>query len=603
MKRAATEHILHNTAPRARTLRAGVYVFGSVVSEMILTFCILSIISTASCHQSVDWSPFEVVTALEGKYSVNLIRSLPIQQYWDVQKGSFRTGLLGEDMSRQFPQYTSFVERKVIRAGKNMGVDNHIVDTASLYMCSLSAIQELADTGDELMMKQMMVNRSRSDNLGSPAELTESGGASLSELQVLSEAMSFLQSAHNSSLQRFFMDKDNKVDRTNVRKARQVAQYSLVHSALTAEIDSFLSNANDSNVQKFSALHDIVRMMESTRYSQKEQALSKQHQENVLAFRRAINLTMEALTYRAAAELSAANAQRAFEEEQLLATKSELLQAEVEKVVETFFAELSSYVLYVQSNPAVALVVLRNCLIGVFLILLCFEVGQLILLVVRKLSGTSYLPKVTRLGAKSWWGAPASSAAAHPAAPLLGSACATGPQLLKALDALTVAVGNRLALPNLLVTGPAGSGKSSTSRATLQHIAQVAAASNAHVSCVVLCGADLQALGNGAATGFLNDLIRRYSCQHRRRTSAWAEALVLVVDDADSIIAARSSSGGTGNSNTAHGSSMNGSLFALLTGLRENSPFVSVILTSRLRVEAVDVAILDRFDAKICAYA
>lgn len=560
---------------------------------MIWVLCILGNLVAALSHEGVDWSPFEVTTTLDGEYSVDLIKALPIQQYWDVQKGSFRTGLLGEDMNKVFPQFTSFVERKVIRAGKNMGMDNHIVDTASLYMCSLSAIKQLASAGDELEMK-ISPYRSSSVEMSSQSSKTEIGDASIDELRAEAQAVAFQRSAHNYSQVRFLMDKENSLNRVNVRRTRQVAQYLAVHSALISEILSFLTHANDSNVQKFSALRDTVELMEATRYSQKEQALSKQHQENVLSFRRAINTTMEALAFRAAAELSAAHALRAFEEQQLLATKSELLQAEVEKVLETFFAEVSSHLLFVQSNPAVAFVIVRNGLIGVFLILLCFEVGQLILLIVKKLSGTSYLPRVRRLGAKSWWGG-SSEEVPDPVGPLRWS-CDTGPQLQKALHGLTVAIGSRLALPNLLVTGPAGSGKSSMSRAILDHIAQVAAASGAHVSCMVLCGADLQALGNGAATGFLNDLIRKYSCQRMRRANMWLETLVLVVDDADSIIAARSSANDTQLSNATHGS-MNGSLFALLTGLRENSPFVSVILTSRLPVRAADGAILDRYDA------
>jgi len=45
----------------------------------------------------------------------------------------------------------------------------------------------------------------------------------------------------------------------------------------------------------------------------------------------------------------------------------------------------------------------------------------------------------------------------------------------------------------------------------------------------------------------------------------------------------------------AQGFSSNGSLFALLTGLRVNSPFVSVVMTVRLPVRSLDAAILDRY--------
>ena len=131
------------------------------------------------------------------------------------------------------------------------------------------------------------------------------------------------------------------------------------------------------------------------------------------------------------------------------------------------------------------------------------------------------------------------------------------------------------------------------SRVVLENMAQAAASSGASISSLIVCGADLQAMGNGRATDFLNNLICKYVNQSGRR-----EALVLMVDDADSIIAARGGGGGgqqqQGLEATSQGGCYSGSLFALLTGLRDNSPFVSVVLTSRLAVNAVDVAILDR---------
>jgi hypothetical protein len=310
---------------------------------------------------------------------------------------------------------------------------------------------------------------------------------------------------------------------------------------------------------------------------------------------------MEALSYRSLQELAAANEQRSFEQDQLLATRTELLQAEVEKVIDTFFDEAYQYAAYAHDHPMASINVGRNVLVAVFLVLTLFEICNVALLVAKRLSGASYLSKVVRLGATPWWSV-GGARVAHPTTSCdtgLSWSAATKHRLQLSLRAVSVAIVNGLPLPNVLVTGPAGSGKSSMGRVVLENMAQAAASSGARLSSLVVCGADLQALGNGGATDFLSNLICKYVNQSGKR-----EALVLVVDDADSIIAARGGGGGQqqqqqqqqqGLEATSQGGGCySGSLFALLTGLRDNSPFVSVVLTSRLAVNAVDVAILDR---------
>eukprot|EP00598_Pedospumella_elongata_P004226 CAMPEP_0184974638 /NCGR_PEP_ID=MMETSP1098-20130426/6075_1 /TAXON_ID=89044 /ORGANISM="Spumella elongata, Strain CCAP 955/1" /LENGTH=817 /DNA_ID=CAMNT_0027497251 /DNA_START=49 /DNA_END=2502 /DNA_ORIENTATION=+ len=554
----------------------------------------------ARADDHVDWSAFEVQAMVNGQENLDIIRKLPIQQYWDVQKGSFRSGLIGETISSEFPQFVSHVERKVIKGGRVLGADSHVVDTTSLFMCSLSAAQELIRMELELSTKHGMFSYSRdADN----ENTDDNVGFSLEDLVVQQQAL-HAQDAHVQ--QRAANNKLAKEYAAKVlgsRKSFKLARLSEVHTNLLAAQRAHLSSLNNSRVDKFCDLSTVAENAELARRLQKQEYLAAQHEADVQALRQTINTTMQAVAFRAAAEVSAAQAQRAFEEGQLLATRTELLQAEVETLIDTFFEEMYGYVAYVQANPAVAVLVGRNTLIGVFLILLVFELGNLILLVCRKLSTDPFLPKVVSLNRSFTLQADRDNRS-----PILVWAPSADQQLCRALDAVSAATTHRLPLPNLLVSGPAGSGKSSMCQAILQHIAHVAASSNAPMSSLMVCGADLQALGNGTATGFLNDLIGKYS---RRR----CESLVLVIDDADGIVAARDRDQGQdrdsrgSNPNISErqedgaqataamqGVNSNGSLFALLTGLRENSPFVSIVMTVRLPVRSLDTAVLDRLD-------
>ncbi len=550
----------------------------------------------ARADDQVDWSSFEVYSLVNGQENMDIVRKLPIQQYWDVQKGSFRSGLIGETISNEFPQFVSHVERKVVKAGRVLGADSHVVDTASLFMCSLSAVQELIAIEIQLSAKHGAFLCSGHDD---EKYSNDSFEHSLEDLEVQQQAL-LMQDVHIQQLimnNKFTQDSATKL--LGSRKSSKLAHLSDVHADLLAALTAHLSSLNTSRVDKFNDLRIVTQKAELARLLQKQEYLVTQHEADVQALRQTINTTMQAVAFRAAAEVSAAEAQRAFEEGQLLATRTELLQAEVETLIDTFFEEMYGYVAYVQANPAVAVLVLRNALLGVFLILLVFELGNLILLVCRKLSTDPFLPKVISLN-RSFTQQNGRTTSSSPS--LVWSPSADQ-QLRRALDAVSAATTHRLPLPNLLVSGPAGSGKSSMCQAILQHIAHVATTSTdapqAAVSALVVCGADLQALGNGTATGFLNDLITQYSRQRRG-------SLVLVIDDADSIVAARDRE----DNNTCNfgvpedavegtqmlqGFSSNGSLFALLTGLRVNSPFVSVLITVRLPVPSLDAAILDRY--------
>lgn len=557
-------------------------------------------VSSVSAGEHVDWSSFEVQALVNNQENLEIVKRLPFQQYWDVQKGSFRSGLIGETISGAYPQFVSYVERKVVKGGRTLGADSHVVDTTSLFMCSLSAVQELINTELQLSTKYETLSYYRVDNRTC---FDSSLGHSIEDLNTQEKALQLQDVKIQKLLANYNFLRDTKLKLLDVRKSFKLDYVSKLHTELIEALTAHMISLNSSRSDKFANLFHEAQTAELVMRFQKQGYLEAQHEADVHSLRQAINITMLAVAYRAAAELSAAQAQRAFEEGQLLATRTELLQAEVETLINTFFEEVYGYVAYVHANPAVSMLVLRNVLLGVFLILLIFELGNLIMLVSRKLSANSSLPSTVRLKSLRQIGTGSNSPSRLVWAPTADQ------QIRRALMAMSTATMHRLPLPNLLVSGPAGSGKSSMCQTVLEHIAKGAesCAASSALSALVVCGADLQALGNGTATGFLNDLLGKYSRQQR-------ESLVLVIDDADSIIAARDKEDcckegnidnhdsaqrehrARGGDESVHGSNANGSLFALLTGLRENSPFVSVVMTVRMPLQLLDSAVLDRLD-------
>jgi hypothetical protein len=372
----------------------------------------------------------------------------------------------------------------------------------------------------------------------------------------------------------------------HVRNATMVSHLNQVHTTSYHDLGKYFEALRTTTAAKFAALANVAIASEASVRQLKEDELRSDAEAAINSFRREVDLLMGALMFRHEQELQAALRHQEYAEQQLLATQTDLLQVEVEEVINTFFAEVMDCARVLTSNPAAALAGLRYGALAVLTMLTVVEVIKVILAVARKLSGASYLPQVIRLDrrpapaddtdSKMYW--------APEIAERAGTVC----------TAFGVAIAQCLPLPNVLVCGPAGSGKSSMVDNIVRCIHRAVCRHGRSCSLLRVCGADLQALGEGEATHFLNELLR--GAQERGM-------LVLVLDDADSIVAgrggweaeARRCEAADGNSSelTAGGRPA-GCLFSLLTGLRQNFAHVSLIAVSRQQVCGVDDALLDR---------
>jgi hypothetical protein len=516
----------------------------------------------------VDWNPFDVMGVVDDTASVNLLKSLQVHQYWDVQKGSFRTGILGERLNATHPQFVSPLTAKVSKGGALTTVETLLVDQPALFMHGLSALRGLIDINNRLY--EAVTSGELGDCDGESA-LLNVGGPSLEELQMLRSALQKRLSTFSSAaedIERSFAVSQRLLRESNVGSTED---YRRAHDELMALTESHLKELVLTTSQRYAALGDAQASADKSMLSIKLDLLYRDHESSITALHRQINVTMEALRYRAAEELKVALQQQQFEEVQLLATKSELLQAEVEQVINTFFAEVMHCLQQLTADPAALMTALRYGLMVAVGLLTFLEVVQMLMAVARQLAGASYLPHVRRLDAVT----ESPSAAERD--------LSWRPEIANALDqvraSLCAAVTSSLPLPNVLISGPSGSGKSAAVRSLIQQVGLASRGQRQRSYVLEVCGADLQALGDGAATQFLNDLIRSASSR--------PGPLLLVVDDADAIVMARGK--GEGHRKAS------GCLFALLTGLRENSVRVGMVLATRLDVSDVDESVLDRW--------
>lgn len=163
------------------------------------------------------------------------------------------------------------------------------------------------------------------------------------------------------------------------------------------------------------------------------------------------------------------------------------------------------------------------------------------------------------------------------------------------ISQLSTAIQRKQPLPNLLFCGPAGVGKST--------LAQLVAAMTS-VPVTVLSGNDLLSLGNQGGL-YLRTVLQE--CVTKKRIT------VILIEDADVIIKSRKSTVAVTAApessilRNSHSSSrsiavppaLNCCLYALLEGIRESSPYFSIVMTSRLASTGVDSAVLDRMDSTI----
>jgi hypothetical protein len=104
----------------------------------------------------VDWAAYEALHSVDEDLAAidvetlrTLVRALPLTAHWDMQKGAFKTSLLGELMAGQGDHLQTYLSNKTTRVMSNgtlVLTQVVAVDMTRVYMESLAVAQSLAET-------------------------------------------------------------------------------------------------------------------------------------------------------------------------------------------------------------------------------------------------------------------------------------------------------------------------------------------------------------------------------------------------------------------------------------------------------------------------
>jgi hypothetical protein len=587
-----------------------------VIKLFVFYFILKCVFSDLSTNEvSIDWTAFETQEHVSDEDSVRLIKSFPVHQYWDVIKGSFRTGVIGDTISSSHPSFVSLVEKRVQVNGKTISTQNYAVETSSLFMYSLSALRHIIKVSDRIKSDVLL-----KDRVATSSGITM-GNVQLSAIDDLKAQLKCLQykkSHMQTSLLRHEHNSMRRKSKLMYYGSLKRNDFEATHEVLLNEMQLHHQLINSTSVSTYGSLVNMSIDSKTETLNRNKLYLRKTHEIESKQLLTSFAFKLEAITFRAGQELQLLQDELNFEGTETATAKLASLRSAVEEVVDAVFDEAYAVCSAFTSDPWKVMELLRYLLYALCVSLLVFEVSQLCLSVLNRISKRSFVPRIIPShGTGGLWKTMFNLHSGPPSTGVGDSQetvelmwglqqedCGFGAKLQvdRVMQAFAVAAQHGLRLPNILLSGPSGCGKSALSNILVSSLLPC-------MSHVVISGGDLLALGlNGGASLFLTNLIRDHSSKF-----SWfrdgseidfegsqkfiSERLIIVIDEADCIVASRDWSMYSGSINvgsSATGGS-GGCLFALLTGLKENSPHVSIILTTRLPVNCVDKALLDRY--------
>ena len=547
---------------------------------------------------SIDWSPFTTQSDVNLTSSKLFIADIPVHQFWDVLKASFRAGVMGEMVKDMLPRMVSRVERRLTLSGKSSLVESYIVETSLLFMHSIGALKYLDTVLSDAQIKLSIASVVPWGEVlvGLVGESANSGkepaiiSRSLPSLRLLKEILNLHSVTTEQVGKNWAAQIQIKSDRFSAYHQRKKFLSKEMHDLLLLEIEEHYSRRNLTTVEKFLRLDHVVRDLAEKRVKVGQSMIYEEFNLSHSILERRSVASEEAFLFRMEQEkLLFKEAEMGLHD--LVNAKAFLLQVSMEQGLQTVFTEGARLVSELYSDPIFALQMVALLVGAALCILVLVESAQMLGMVLRRRSRLSRLQQ-TRRGRDRL---------ASVAVPVLRNALTAEHMLVEELQKLsfpqsiqslvtsvqqTLKSGtcSGLGLPTILLTGPSGSGKS-----TICELLETSLAN--HMKVQNVCGGDLQALGAEAGL-FLRELLT--TSQRKKRHGE--KPTLLFIEEADSIVRARSTSCQQlhGAATGSCGRAASVCLYALLTGLAEHSPCLAVVFTTRLPVSAVDEALRDR---------
>lgn len=581
-----------------------------------------------------NWSSFRTLSHANFTSSRDFILSFPVYHFWDTLKGHFRTGVIGEEVAKQhptLPHLTAKVDKRIYHAGQMHQISQQVVDTSYVYMHMLVSIQyiihlyetmnialEMYLTSTSLQFNEH-VNSAEGSLAGKGSELSITNLTSIADLTASKQILTLQEEILHSQLQQLEEISRHDVEIVHWQGAERQAARLDLHHRLLEGIQHLQQHITHLQTNQLQAIDALIQAEEEQIIAMMEEEHQRDLQVDIQQLEAEIAMSLQLIAFQ-------------FEEEQTLLQDIEarelrlihLKHESYRQYTEEFFQVMSEEVVQMTwqffQDPQSVYVWLRNILLAIVAIITLLETSYNVHIIYQRYYQQSRQLYSQSKRSRSWWqylwrSSGRSELTAFLQAQTSTSTLTTAGSISKHLEnhlpklyeelskhrmlyrtevvltlirvycqlhtALMSNVRTEVMMPHILLHGLPGCGKSETCQVILDAFP--------NMPFVKLSAADILSLGN-QANHYLKELfenILRSRCP-----------TLVIIEEADSIIYSRQMLKLRGSDKLQNGAGnvVNHCLFALLESLRVNNPYYSLVLTTRLSLEEVDHALLDRMD-------
>lgn len=640
----------------------------SILAFVMLCNMISVVQSQVSLETKLDWTAYTVYDHFQDlNRSTNLIMNLPIFQYWDTERAEYEVGPIASELSSSlFADFVYKMDKKTFVDGIVDVQENvSMVDTDGLMWHMIASLQNIYKVKLEhsiLVAKLIEEKHDFAKKIVRVAEDTGKEWRTASEMRATVDIIDARIVQFNSLLEketdRSSWRKENRLYRSEQRKLLR-----LNHNAnMTADLEE--------NAKVTLALH------RNKSYSMFDVFVESMHLDKLLELRdyendfntskamllKANNMSIDNVIFRVQEETKMEREnEKVFVNLAIAKTKS--AESQMEALVEVVFEEVITYGSAALQNPVDVLSWSAALCAVLLAVTFLYEIAIVLKFYLIKKFGRNTVTQMPALGEKKT--DPQAIFSKRPQSMannatelacvhsndivvyqtiskaleniVLLPACMTPlRQYLSCFLAVLGDASSQALLPNALFTGPTGIGKSLTAAAISQLLSSKGSGkSYCKFDVITVCGADMLALGIGAAGAYLRELF----LQSGSDKNSFRKTLI-IIDEADLMIGRRSKpattdtrnncspvkGGGTptkklfaGKKSTGpdisasnngdaqdasfvRASSVNAAasdgscLYQILCACRVNNPNLAVLLTTSQPVSGIDAAVLDRMD-------
>lgn len=543
-------------------MHAGTFDLGGTQVRTMSRLWYAALLTLAYGQQQQPEDVFPVLSRMSLENSLESIRDLPVHHYFDVQKGTYRVGIMGESVAESHPNFVKMVDKKILLGSSVVSLgETPSVDVSLVFTHALAAGQLLAQRAEQIRLATVaaefepefdrmhrLEDRIRTANWNKPQNVSLRRETFVTQLEV----------------QRLKIDsyaRDTKAKKEALALLGQ--ERSEVHIKHHEILSGFLNNsyAFRAEMKRRAALGRHAN--EEEKDVAEEIGMLVSEFENRFALLEAEQLVELDLIQTKHAELAQLERLNEPNAERLLQAEQALAQKEMNQIIETLFSEASLlfrdlfgdvYKLYKLSAAFMGFIVLYA---------LALELAPALRFLWARMTRKSILSAAAAQSRSMF-----TSSVMLDAMVLTSKAREVLGEIALAMRIKTLG-GSRL--PFVLFHGEPGTGKTLAARSV---------ATDSRLQCAVLCAADLLALGTKAGL-HLRQLL--HMAETGRRPT------VVIIDEADVILSDRASLAGTMSLPSS-------CLYALLHSMREGHTNLAIIITTRKPIHEIDSAFLDRID-------